>query len=247
MNLQQFFDQNKKIAVAFSGGVDSAYLLYAAKNAGCDVTAYYAKSEFQPRFEYDDALRLAASLDVKLVTIELSAFADKRITANDSSRCYYCKKLMLGEIIRSANADGYDIIVDGTNASDCEDERPGMKAGAELGIRSPLAMANLSKDEIRKLSKEAGLFTWNKPSYACLATRVRTGDPIVMEDLQITEALEEEIKKIGFVDFRVRMRKEDGKRNAFFEIRDRGIDSNKVQGMIQQAVNVIDQYYSEDE
>ena len=216
MRLVDFFAKHPKIALAFSGGVDSSYLLYAAKKAGADVKAYYAKSDFQPEFEFEDAKRLAADLDADMEVIYLDVLADPVIVSNPADRCYTCKKHIMGAIMRRAAKDGYDLIVDGTNASDDLSDRPGVKALMELGIRSPLLEAGLTKDEIRRLSKEAGLFTWNKPAYACLATRILTGEELTFKKLKSVEACEAFMMNMGFRDFRVRVRGE----NALVQIRE---------------------------
>ncbi|MBR6812361.1 MAG: ATP-dependent sacrificial sulfur transferase LarE [Oscillospiraceae bacterium] len=205
MELAAFFKENPRAALAFSGGVDSAYLLYFAANALCDITAYYVKTEFQPAFEYEDALRLANELGVKMKTIELSVLSDENITSNDKDRCYHCKKKIFSAISNAAKMDGYDLLIDGSNASDDAADRPGMRATAELKVRSPLRECGLTKSDIRALSKEAGLFTWDKPAYACLATRVTTFEEITKEKLEITEKAEEYLKSLGFSDFRIRL------------------------------------------
>lgn len=204
MTLKAFFENNPKIALAFSGGVDSAYLLYAAKTYGADVRAYYVKTPFQPEFEYQDALRLARQLDADMATIPLDVLSDSTIAENPKNRCYFCKKRIFTAILAQAKADGYSCIIDGTNASDDAGDRPGMVALQELSVRSPLREAGLTKDEIRKLSKEAGLFTHDKPAYACLATRIPVGTPITAEKLAITERNESFLQKLGFSDFRIR-------------------------------------------
>jgi uncharacterized protein len=117
----------------------------------------------------------------------------------------FCKKLLFAKILEQAAADGYDILLDGTNASDDPRDRPGMRALKELSILSPLRECGLSKEEIRRRSKEAGLFTWNKPAYACLATRIPTGEPITKEKLERTERAENFLFSLGFTDFRIRM------------------------------------------
>lgn len=204
MTLQEFFEKNNKAALAFSGGVDSAYLLYAGIKYGCDITAYYVKSEFQPQFEYNDAIRLADELDAKMKVIEVSALEDDMVKANGPKRCYFCKNRIFGNILKAAKDDGYSVILDGTNASDDAGDRPGMQALKELSVLSPLRIAGLTKDEIRQLSKEAGLFTWDKPAYACLATRIPTGTEIILRDLKITESAESVLMDMGFTDFRIR-------------------------------------------
>ena len=205
MELNQFFAQNPNAALAFSGGVDSAYLLYAAKQAGANVTAYYVRTPFQPQFEYDDAVKLAQELKMPMRTIGMDVLEDPNVVANPANRCYYCKRRIFTAILEAARADGYSLILDGTNASDDASDRPGMVALRELEVRSPLRECGLTKPEIRRLSKEAGLFTHDKPAYACLATRIPTGVPITAEALQRTEAAEEYLKKLGFTDFRIRL------------------------------------------
>ena len=204
MTLEQFFTENPKVALAFSGGVDSAYLLYAAKASGAEVCAYYVKTPFQPRFEYDDALHLARELGAAMTTLEVDVLADRAIAANPKNRCYYCKKKIFSAILQQAKQDGFPLVIDGTNASDDCAQRPGMRALLELGIRSPLRECNLSKTDIRRLSKEANLFTHDKPAYACLATRIPTGTEITPDLLEKTERSEAFLKALGFSDFRIR-------------------------------------------
>ena len=204
MTLQEFFGAHPKAALAFSGGVDSSYLLYAARQLGADVRAYYVKTAFQPEFEYQDALRLASQLgaDIQVLTLDVLACPD--VTLNPKNRCYFCKQHIFGNILRQAKADGYDTVLDGTNASDQASDRPGMKALQEMKVLSPLRLTGLTKAEIRHLSREAGLFTWDKPSYACLATRIPTGTEITGADLARTEWAEDHLMSLGFRDLRVR-------------------------------------------
>ena len=204
MTLQEFFKEQPAVALAFSGGVDSAYLLYAARQYGANVTAYYVKTPFQPQFEYEDAVKLATELGANMNTIQLDVLQDESITCNPANRCYYCKKRIFSAILEAAKADGFPIVIDGTNASDDASDRPGMVALRELQVRSPLREADLTKAEIRRLSKEAGLFTHDKPAYACLATRIPTGTNITQELLTKTEICEEYLKNMGFSDFRIR-------------------------------------------
>ena len=128
MTLQQFFQTNPKIALAFSGGVDSAYLLYAAKTYGAQVRAYYVKTSFQPQFEYRDAQLLSQELQVPMTTVELDILSDPAITENPKNRCYYCKKRIFSTILQQAEKDGFPLVIDGTNASDDALDRPGMQA-----------------------------------------------------------------------------------------------------------------------
>ena len=204
MELREFFQENPKVAIAFSGGVDSAYLLYAAMQEAKEVKAYYVSSEFQPEFEKEDARRLVKELGADLRVLNVSALAIPNVRENPSNRCYYCKQGIFGAIWKTAREDGFEVLLDGTNASDDAGDRPGMKALLELSVRSPLRECGLTKDQIRKLSKEAGLFTWDKPAYACLATRVPAGEALTPEKLAATEAAEGYLFSLGFKDFRVR-------------------------------------------
>lgn len=204
--LKTFFETHKKVAIAFSGGVDSAYLLYAAKAAGCDVRAYYVKSRFQPQFELEDARRLAGELNVPMTEAALDILQNPSVAANGADRCYHCKRAIFTLIMQLAAADGHTILCDGTNSDDDEGDRPGMAALRELRVLSPLREAGLSKREIRELSREAGLFTHDKASYACLATRIPTGTEITADLLEKTERAEDAMSALGFTDFRVRYR-----------------------------------------
>jgi len=209
MEIKEFFEANNRAAIAFSGGVDSVYLLHAAAEAGADVKAYYVKSAFQPGFEFDDAKKLAGLIGCELRVIEADVLSDERITSNPADRCYWCKRRIMSAITEAAGADGYDVVCDGTNASDDIDDRPGFRALKEYGIRSPLRECGLIKEDIRKASREAGLPTWNKPAYACLAPRIQTCERITEEEPRVTEKAEGALHEMGFRDFRVRMRGND--------------------------------------
>ena len=204
MTLLAFFKENPKAALGFSGGVDSSYLLYAGVQAGADIHPYYIKTAFQPRFELDDAERLCAQLGVPLTVLELDVLKNEAVTANPPDRCYHCKTALFGALSARALADGYTLLLDGTNASDDADDRPGMRALKELHVCSPLRECGLTKAEIRRLSREASLFTWDKPAYACLATRIPSGDAITAEKLLATERAEAFLFSLGLTDFRVR-------------------------------------------
>ncbi len=205
MKLEEFFKAHPKVAVAFSGGVDSAYLLYAAARCGANVRAYYVKSDFQPQFELEDAKRLAGQLGTPVTVLRLDVLSSGPVAENPPDRCYHCKKAIFGAIIEAAARDGFTVLLDGTNASDEEGDRPGMRALRELQVLSPLRMCGLTKAHIRELSKKAGLFTWDKPAYACLATRIPTGQAITKEKLAATESAEDFLFSLGFTDFRIRM------------------------------------------
>lgn len=205
MDLQQFFKENPRVAIAFSGGVDSSYLLYAALHYGARARAYYVNSAFQPAFELEDARRLAGELNADMKVLPVDVLASETVTANPPDRCYHCKQVIFRTILAAAEADGFTVLLDGTNASDDAGDRPGMRALRELAVRSPLRECGLTKSDVRRLSREAGLFTWDKPAYACLATRVPAGQPITARDLAVTEAAESYLFSLGFTDFRVRL------------------------------------------
>ena len=205
MTLEQFFQENPRCALGFSGGVDSAYLLYAGVKAGADIRPYFIKTVFQPAFELADAKKLAAGLGAEVTVLELDALADPRVAANPADRCYFCKQNLFRTLKERAVADGYPVLLDGTNASDEAGDRPGMRALAELSVRSPLRECGLTKAEIRARSREAGLFTWDKPAYACLATRVPAGEAITADLLARVEGAEDALFRLGYTDFRVRV------------------------------------------
>ena len=210
MNLSVYLKSFPKAAVAFSGGVDSAYLLYAAQKAGCELHAYFVKSPFQPQFELEDAVKLADSLAIPFTIEQLNVLNMEEVVKNPQNRCYYCKRAIFTRIKELAAQDGYPVVFDGTNASDSADDRPGMKALQELGIVSPLRECGIMKSQIRSLSKQAGLFTWDKPAYACLATRIPSGMEISSKLLQKVEHCEKALFALGFSDFRVRITASEG-------------------------------------
>ena len=205
MTLNQFFQENPKAALAFSGGVDSAYLLWAGLQAGAEVWPYFVKTPFQPQFELEDAYRLCEQLDADLIVLDYDILDQETVVSNPPDRCYHCKRWMFSKLKRYAASEGFSLLIDGTNASDDGGDRPGMRALAELEVRSPLRECGVTKDQVRRLSREAGLFTWDKPAYACLATRVPTGTAVTPEALQRVENAENILFKMGFSDFRIRL------------------------------------------
>ena len=239
MTLQEFFQKHNRVAIAFSGGVDSAYLLSAALRHGAQVKAYYVNTAFQPQFELEDGLKLARQLGAELEILEVDILCHPIIISNPADRCYHCKKVIFETIAQKAAQDGYEILLDGTNASDDAADRPGMRALAELSVRSPLRECGLTKGEIRRLSKEAGLFTWDKPAYACLATRIPTGETITKEKLLRTEAAEGFLSDLGFVDFRVRSKEDAAKLQL------RGQDLSLFLKHRQKILEALKQHYKE--
>ena len=205
MTLEEFFRQNPRAALAFSGGADSAYLLWAGLRAGAEVRPYFVKTPFQPRFELEDAWRLCNQLDAELTVLDCDILSDEAVTANPPDRCYHCKRRLFSHLKYYAASEGFSLLLDGTNASDDGGDRPGMRALRELEVRSPLRECGLTKDRIRALSREAGLVTWDKPSYACLATRFPAGRTIDRAGLEAVERGEAALSGLGFRDFRLRL------------------------------------------
>ncbi|NLN45515.1 MAG: ATP-dependent sacrificial sulfur transferase LarE, partial [Clostridiaceae bacterium] len=160
---------------------------------------------FQPAFEREDAMRLAADLGVEVTVVPYDILSHPEVASNPSDRCYHCKTALFGALRDRAAADGYTVLIDGTNASDEAGDRPGMRALVEMSVRSPLRECGLTKADVRRLSREAGLFTWDKPAYACLSTRIPTGRPVEAGLLARVEAAEAALFAMGFSDFRVRV------------------------------------------
>ena len=209
MTIQEFFRQNPACAVAFSGGVDSAWLLHEAVRYARRVTAYFVKTPFQPAFELADARETAERLGAELRVLEFDVLTVPEVAANPENRCYYCKNALFSLILSAAKADGYTVVLDGSNASDDAGDRPGMRALRELGVRSPLRECGVTKADIRAMAREAGLSVWDKPSYACLATRIPAGTAITRSALKRVERGESTLMERGFTDFRLRLRGED--------------------------------------
>ena len=196
----------KRVAVAFSGGVDSTFLLYAAKEVlgEQNVLALTADSPLIPREDLARARNLAARIGVELRVLLIDALANPDIVANSPLRCYHCKKAVFSALKSEAATHGFSFLLDGSNADDARDYRPGKKATQELGVLSPLSEANLTKAQIRMLSAQAELPTANLPAYACLATRIVTGTPLDPQILARIEHAERQLHQMGIVNVRVR-------------------------------------------
>ena len=206
------FDQLKSLLrgcgrtlVAYSGGVDSAFLAKVASDAlGDQMLAVIADTPSLPRREFTQALELAKQLHIPVRVIKPDEFADARYTSNPAERCYFCKSELLGKLVALARAEGWQTIVYGENASDSGDFRPGTRAATECGARAPLREVGLTKAEIRVLSRELGLSTADKPQMACLASRIPYGEPVTVETLAKIEAAENVLHDADFHDVRVR-------------------------------------------
>lgn len=193
------------LAVAFSGGVDSAFLVYSAHEAlGDKVLAVTAVTQSYPCHEAADAAKILAQYGVRHTQLTLDQLAIPGFCENGAERCYYCKYALFSKIKEAAQKQGISLVADGANTDDENDYRPGMRATAQLGILSPLRAAGFSKQDIRDISKELGIFTWNKPSYACLASRIPYGEEITAEKLAMVEKAEQALLDMGFKEMRVR-------------------------------------------
>ncbi|MDA8122487.1 MAG: ATP-dependent sacrificial sulfur transferase LarE [Deltaproteobacteria bacterium] len=192
--------------IAYSGGVDSTFLLHAARVAlGENVLAVTATSPTYPRSERDEAERIAREWGVRHRFIESNELLIPGFSSNPPDRCYHCKKELFGRIEAIAREEGYAAVCDGSNADDLNDYRPGRRAAKELGVRSPLLENGIAKEEIRALSRRFGLPTAEKGAFACLSSRFPYGTEITAEALSRVEACEEILRGFGFRQFRVRV------------------------------------------
>lgn len=205
MPLRDFFSREPVVAVAFSGGVDSAYLAWAAKRHARRARAYYVKSEFQSVEELAAARRLAHLIGVPLTVVSVNMLETPAVVCNGPDRCYRCKQLMLSRIAEEAAREGISCVVEGTNASDDEGDRPGMRAVREAGILSPLREAGLTKSMVRQLSRDASLPTWDKPSQTCFATRIPQGTLLTEALLGTVERAESLLHREGIGECRARI------------------------------------------
>jgi uncharacterized protein len=202
--LLAFIAAQGSAAVAFSGGVDSSFLCHAAAAAlGARAIAVTIVSPMLPKSEIDCAVDVARRVGIEHIFVEESGI-DEEVAANPKERCYFCKKIEFGHILEAARERGIKAVLDGSNMDDLGDYRPGLKALEELRIVSPLREAGLTKAEIRELSRRFDLPTWDKPAFACLASRIPYGERISREKLHRVEQAEETLRSMGFRQFRVR-------------------------------------------
>ncbi|PKN17671.1 MAG: TIGR00268 family protein [Deltaproteobacteria bacterium HGW-Deltaproteobacteria-6] len=203
-NLLATLKRLEHLAVAFSGGVDSSFLLAAAKDAlGDKAVGITIDSPALPRYELEDAVAIAGLIGARHIIVKSPEIEDE-VKLNPVNRCYLCKKVEFGAVIEKATSLGIRHVLDGSNADDLTDYRPGMNAIKELQVMSPLLEAGLTKAEIRKFSRELNLPTWDKPAYACLFSRIPYGQEIRLEDLEKVEKSEKFFIDKGFRTVRVR-------------------------------------------
>lgn len=205
-SLKEYIKSMGTVAVAFSSGVDSTFLLYAAKEAlGDKVIAITASPQSFPKREYDESKEYCRSLGVKQYIAEIDELEIEGYSKNPPNRCYICKKRLFEEMISVANDQGISEIIEGSNLDDDGDYRPGLMAIKELDIKSPLRHVGFTKAEIRELSKHFDLPTWDKPSFACLASRFPYGEEITKEKYIMVDRAEQFLFDLGFKQFRVRI------------------------------------------
>ena len=204
--LKEFIGHYKRVAIGYSGGVDSSLLATVCHEVlGPDAIAVTADASVVPRSEIRESQTLAKNVGFKQYLLPIDVWANPKFVENGPKRCYYCKYNIFTQVLRKAQELNCQVVFDGTNTDDTKEYRPGLQALAELGVKSPLLEAGLSKQDIRLLSERYGLATAHKPSMACLATRIPTDTAISKEALAMVEQGEEILKRLGVSQYRLRL------------------------------------------
>ncbi|MGI6686561.1 MAG: ATP-dependent sacrificial sulfur transferase LarE [Bacillota bacterium] len=245
--LKENINSLQQLTVAFSGGVDSTFLLKVAHEVLKDrLLAVTARTTTFPDREFREAEDYVKCLGVNHRVLLFDEFQVPGFSDNPSDRCYLCKKELFSQIKKLSQENGIDHVADGSNQDDLSDYRPGMKALQKLGIISPLKEAGMTKNEIRVLSREMGLPTWNKPAFACLATRFPVGDKITREKLQMVDKAEEYLQGLGFLQVRVRCHSNLARIEVAKEARHKFFDADLMDQIAEEFIKIGFTYVSMD-